>query len=305
MANGTTIGFIGLGVMGAGMATNLVRRGFQIAVYNRSPEKAESLVALGAKSARDAAEAARGAEAVFLSLPATRDVEEVLFGVQGIAPHLNPGAVVIDTSTIDPVATRDFARRLAASGAELLDCPVSGGQKGAADGTLSCMVGGKAEVVERCRPWLEAVATTIVHVGDSGAGQVCKACNQMCVAITMQGAAEAMALAKAMGVDPYRVREALLGGAAKSVVLERHTKKLLDGDFSPGFRTVLMAKDLGIALEASRTQMAFAPAASLVEQMLRALIASGRGEDDWCSLGALIQSLSGVQGENADRSRHD
>jgi 2-hydroxy-3-oxopropionate reductase len=127
MANCTTIGFIGLGVMGAGMAANLVKRGFPITVYNRSPEKAESLVALGAKSARNAAEVARGAGAVFLSLPATRDVEEVLFGAQGIAPHLNHGAVVIDTSTIDPAATRDFARRLAASGAELLDCPVSGG----------------------------------------------------------------------------------------------------------------------------------------------------------------------------------
>jgi 2-hydroxy-3-oxopropionate reductase len=167
------------------------------------------------------------------------------------------------------------------------------------------MVGGKVEAMERCRPLLDAIATTIVHVGDSGAGQVCKACNQMCVAVTMQAAAEAMALAKAMAVDPYRVRDALLGGAAKSVVLERHTKKLLDGDFTPGFRTVLMAKDLGIALEATRGGQVFAPAASLVEQMLRALIASGHGEDDWCSLGAMIQSLSGVQGESADESHHD
>lgn len=290
-----SVAFIGLGVMGAGMAANLAQKGFATTVFNRSAAKAAPLAAAGARVAASAREAVGGAAVVFLCLPATGDVEAVLFGSAGIADSLAAGTVVVDTSTIDPVATRDFAGRLAARGVALLDAPVSGGQKGAADGTLTCMVGGPAEALETARPFLAAMATTIVHVGGSGAGQVAKACNQICVSANLVGASEAMALAMKMGVDPARVREALLGGAARSVVLERHVQKLLDRDFRPGFRTALITKDLAIAAKALNDAQVFAPVAAAVLQVLKGLGASGRQDDDWCSVGDLIQQLSAVE----------
>lgn len=290
-----SVAFIGLGVMGAGMAANLARKGFETTVFNRSAAKADPVVALGARRADSARAAVAGARVVFLCLPATSDVEGVLFGPAGIAECLAAGTVVVDTSTIDPVATRLFARRLADRGIMMLDAPVSGGQKGAADGTLTCMVGGSAEALAIARPFLAAMATTIVHTGDSGAGQVTKACNQICVSANLAGASEAMALAMKMGVDPARVREALLGGAARSVALERHVQKLLDRDFRPGFRTTLIAKDLAIAAKALNDAGVFAPVSAAVLQVIKALAASGRQDDDWCSVGALVQQLSGVQ----------
>lgn len=288
------IAFVGLGVMGGGMAANLARKGFDLAVFSRTAARAAPVTALGATLAASAAAAARGADVVFLCLPATEDVAAVLFGESGIAVALTPGAVVIDTSTIDPVATRAFAARLADGGIAMLDCPVSGGQKGAADGTLSCMVGGPAEVLARVRPCLEAIATTIVHIGDAGAGQVAKACNQICVAATMLGASEAVALARAMGVDPKRVREALLGGAAKSAVLERHALRLIARDFVPGFRACLMEKDLRIAVAAMTGSRVYAPVSAGILQLLGALVQTGRGDADWGAVGALVQELSGL-----------
>lgn len=293
------VAFIGLGVMGGGMAANLARKGFPLAVFNRTPTKAAPVVALGATLAGSATAAARGADVVFLCLPATEDVAAVLFGDGGIAAVLRPGAVVIDTSTIDPVATREFAARLAAQDIAMLDSPVSGGQKGAADGTLSCMVGGPADVLARVRPCLAAIATTIVHIGDNGAGQVAKACNQICVATNMLGVAEAVALALRMGVDPRRVREALLGGAAKSTVLERHALRLIDRDFTPGFRAALMEKDIRIAVEAMSRTRVYAPVSADIHQLLKALLQTGRADLDWGAVGALIQELSGVGAEKA------
>ncbi|WP_210208650.1 NAD(P)-dependent oxidoreductase [Rhodoplanes roseus] len=288
------IAFIGLGVMGGGMAANLARKGFALTVFSRTPAKAAPVIALGATLAGSAAAAAREADVVFLCLPATEDVAAVLFGDGGIAAVMAPGSVVVDTSTIDPVATREFAARLSAGGIAMLDCPVSGGQKGAADGTLSCMVGGPADVLERVRPCLDAIATTVVHIGDAGAGQVAKACNQVCVAANMLGAAEAVALALRMGVDPKRVREALLGGAARSTVLERHTLRLIERDFTPGFRARLMEKDLRIAVEAMTRTGVYAPVSAGIHQLLNALLQTGRADADWGAVGALIQELSGV-----------
>ncbi len=289
------VAFIGLGVMGAGMAANLARKGFDTTVFNRSAVRAEPVVAAGARLAASAREAVEGAEVVFLCLPATGDVETVLFGPGGIAAVLAAGTVVVDTSTIDPVATRDFAARLGRRGVMILDAPVSGGQKGAVDGTLTCMVGGPEEALALARPFLAAMATTIVHVGGHGAGQVAKACNQICVSANLVGASEAMALAMKMDVDPARVREALLGGAARSTVLERHVQKLLDRDFRPGFRTALIAKDLTIAAKALNDAEVFAPVSAVVLQVLKGLAASGRQEDDWCSVGDFIQQLSAVE----------
>jgi 2-hydroxy-3-oxopropionate reductase len=291
------VAFIGLGVMGAGMAANLARKGFDTTVFNRSAAKAEPVVAAGARLAPSARDAVEGAGVVFLCLPATGDVEAVLFGPAGIAARLAAGTVVVDTSTIDPVATRGYSERLAAHGVMMLDAPVSGGQKGAADGTLTCMVGGPDEAMALARTFLAAMATTIVHIGGSGAGQVAKACNQICVSANLVGASEAMALAMKMGVDPARVREALLGGAARSAVLERHVQKLLDCDFRPGFRTALIAKDLSIAAKALDDARVFAPVSAVVLQVIKALAASGRQDDDWCSVGDLVQQLSAVPQE--------
>jgi 2-hydroxy-3-oxopropionate reductase len=287
------VAFIGLGVMGAGMATNIVRKGFPTRVYNRSAIKAAPLVNAGATAAKSAVDAALDAEVVVLSLPATKDVEEVLFGVEGIEAAMLPEAVVVDTSTIDALAARRMAERLSLSGHHLLDAPVSGGQKGAADGTLSCMVGGAEDALQRARPVIEAFATTVVHVGESGAGQVTKACNQICVAASMAAVAETVALCRAMNVDAYRVRDALLGGAARSTVVERHMKRLLDGDVAPGFRSVLMEKDIGIALDTLRGLRVASPVTAVLDGLLHALVASGRGEEGWCSLGHLLQEWSG------------
>jgi 2-hydroxy-3-oxopropionate reductase len=295
------VAFIGLGVMGAGMAANLARKGFDTTVFNRSAAKAQPVVEAGARLAASAREAAEGAAVVVLCLPATGDVEAVLFGEEGIARHLAAGTVLVDTSTIDPVATRGFAGRLAGAGVLMLDAPVSGGQKGAVDGTLTCMVGGPEEALALARPYLAAMATTIVHIGASGAGQVAKACNQICVSANLVGASEAMALAMKMGVDPARVREALLGGAARSVVLERHVQKLLDRDFRPGFRTALIAKDLAIAAKALNDAGVFAPVSAAVLQVIKALAASGRQDDDWCAVGDLVQQLSAVAQPDGSR----
>lgn len=293
MSAGISIAFIGLGVMGAGMAGNLVRKGFPTAVFNRSAVKMQPLVAAGAVGAGSAKEAVDGADIVVVSLPATRDVEDVLFGERGIEGSMKPGTVVVDTSTIDALAARRMAERLAASGRFMLDAPVSGGQKGAADGTLSCMVGGDAGAIERAWPVLAAFASTIIHAGESGAGQVTKACNQICVAASMAAVAESVALCRAMGVNPYQVREALMGGAARSVVVERHMKRLLDGDLAPGFRSVLMEKDIAIALNAMRGLRVASPVTAVLDQLLHALVSSGRAEQDWASLGLLVQEWSG------------
>jgi 2-hydroxy-3-oxopropionate reductase len=298
MSDSLSVACIGLGVMGAGIASNIVRGGFPTRVYNRSPKKAVPLAALGAVVASSVGEAVSGADVVVLSLPATRDVEALLFGDLGIAAAMAPGAVVIDTSTIDAVAARDLAGRLASSGKHMLDAPVSGGHKGAVEGTLSCMIGGADEAVARARPVIEAFAKTIVHVGASGAGQVTKACNQICVAASMAAVAESVALCRTMEVDAYRVREALLGGAARSTVVEKHMHRLLNGDTKPGFRAVLMEKDIAIALDTLRSLRVASPVTAVLDQLMHSLVVSGRGEEDWCSLGHLIQDWSNT---HADR----
>lgn len=288
------IGFIGLGVMGSGMAANLVRKGHDVVVHNRSPAGMAPLVALGAKPAATLADMPADLEAVVLSLPATDDVRTVLLGPGGLAGRLRPGAVIIDTSTIDAAATRDIATALAGHSIDFLDAPVSGGQTGAVDGTLSCMVGGSEAALARCRPVFDAFATTLVHVGDVGAGQITKACNQICVAAAMMGAAEALALAVSMGVDPARVRAALLGGTAKSVVMERHVKKLLDGDLKPGFRATLMEKDLGIATTTLAASGVHAPVTGIARQTLAELVATGGADGDWIAVALLVQEKSGL-----------
>ena len=295
IAKGAPVGFIGLGTMGAAMARNLVKAGFRVTVHNRSRGKVEELVREGAADGGSPAGVAKASQVVMLCVPDTVDVERVLFGKDGVICELQRDAVVIDCSTISAAATVEFARKIEAEGAHLLDSPVSGGPKGAQDGTLTCMIGGDSAVVERCMPVFRAIGKTFTHVGASGAGQACKSCNQMLIVGTLMAMSEALALAKKMGIDPYKVREALLGGAAQSFVLQNHGKRLLDGTLEPGFRANLMLKDIKLAQGAGRDAGAFMPVTALGLQMFSALCATGREGLDLAALGLLFEELSGIK----------
>ncbi len=295
IAKGAPVGFIGLGMMGAAMARNLMKAGFRVTVHNRSRGKVEELVREGAADGGSPAGVAKASEVVMLCVPDTPDVERVLFGNDGVIRELQRNAVVIDCSTISATATVEFARKIEAQGAHLLDSPVSGGPKGAQDGTLSCMIGGDAGVVERCMPVFQAIGKTFTHVGASGAGQACKSCNQLLIVGTLMAMSEAFALAKKMGIDPYKVREALLGGSAQSFVLQNHGKRLLDGTLEPGFRANLMLKDIKLAQGAGRDAGAFMPVTALGLQMFNALCATGREGLDLSALGLLFEELSGIK----------
>lgn len=288
------IGLIGPGVMGAGIAANLLKNGFALTVYARTPAKVQALFDAGARQAATVADAVKGQDAVILSAPKTEDVEAMLFGAGGIASALDKGAVVIDTSTISATATREFAQRLAAQGNTLLDAPISGGQKGAIDGTLTCMVGGTQEAFDRCLPVLQGFAKTITLIGDSGAGQVCKACNQINVIASMLAACEMVALCKKCGIDPAKVRSALLGGSAKSAVLENHTLRVINETFTPGFRADLLLKDLRLALELEQSQGIFAPMTSAAQPIFEDMVAQGMGDLDWSAVALLVQERSGL-----------
>ncbi len=288
------IAFIGLGVMGAAMAANLRRAGYGLAVHSRRRASAATLEAAGAAWAATPAEAARGAAAICLCLPDAPDVEAVLFGPGGVAAAAGAGTLVVDFSTIAASAAAGFAARLeAGGGAAWLDSPVSGGPAGARDGTLTCMVGGSAAAFAAARPLLGAVGRTITHLGPAGAGQVCKSANQLLVATAIQAVAEALALGRKAGLDPAVMRQALLGGSARSFVLENHGQRMIDGVTQPGFRAELMRKDTRLAAAAVRDHGVFAPATALAAQMMEALVNSGRGAQDCATLGALVDDLSG------------
>lgn len=287
---GSRVGFVGLGAMGSGMAACLLRRGWRVRVFARRPEAARALLEAGAQEAASPASLASSCRLVFLSLPDAAAVEEVLFaGASPLADALVSGSCVVDTSTIAASSAQRFGERLGDRGCFLLDAPVSGGQQGAQDGTLACMVGGDAAVLEACREALGAFCKTVTHVGPLGAGQTVKACNQVAVAGALLGVADALALARAQGLDLHRVRDVLLGGTARSVPLEKHAPRIIDGQFAPGFRARLMRKDLRVALETARDHHAALPAASLAEQLLDQLCEAGRGDWDWSALALQAQ----------------
>lgn len=291
----TPVGFVGLGIMGKSMAHNILKAGFGLTVYNRTAAKAEELAGEGATVAASPAEVARAADIVVVCVSDTPDVEAVLFGDGGIVEGAHDGLVVIDCSTIAATATREFAARLGAHGVEMVDSPVSGGAKGAVDGTLSCMIGGDAATVERCMPVFEAMGKTFVHIGPVGAGQAAKACNQLIICATMMGVSEAIALCKKNGVDPMKVRDALLGGAARSFVLEKHGERIIAEALEPGFRARLMLKDIKLALTVGRDSGVFMPTTALATQMLTALCETGRADMDSAAIGLLFQELSGAR----------
>ena len=289
----TSIGFVGLGVMGSGMAQSLLRKGFRLSAHSRNPASASALVELGA-SLDTLAEVAQRARIILLSLPETIDVEAVLLGPGGLADGLPPGSCVIDTSTISPDGARRFASVLASKGVAFLDAPVSGGQEAAIRGTLSCMVGGPRQAFEACESVFAAISSRCVHVGEVGSGQITKACNQIAVAASLLGVAEALALAARHHVDLETVRTVLLGGAARSFSLEKHGERIINGAFEPGFRAALMRKDLRLALDSGRQNGNFMPVTATATQLLDVLCNQGGADLDWSALGRLIAELSGA-----------
>ncbi len=295
MTEPTTVGFIGLGIMGRPMALNLLRAGFPLVVHSRSRGPVEEVVAAGATRALSPSATASAALVVVTMLPDTPDVELVLLGEEGVAGGAREGALVIDMSTIDPLAARRIGETLAARGVAFLDAPVSGGEKGAVEATLSIMVGGPPEAFERALPLLRAMGERIVHVGPSGAGQIAKACNQLVVAATIEAVAEALVLAAKAGVDPAKVREALLGGFAGSKILEVHGRRMLEGDFKPGFRARLHRKDARIVLDTARQLGASLPAFEPVAGALERLVAEGGGDLDHSALVTLLERSSGAE----------
>jgi 2-hydroxy-3-oxopropionate reductase len=259
--------------MGLPMARNLLKAGYAVCALNRSPGKVQTLVSEGATTAATAAAVAASCDVVILMLPDTPDVESVVFGKDGVAAGIRSGAALIDMSTIDPAMSRRVAKELSAKGAGVLDAPVSGGEKGAIEATLSIMIGGDQATFDRVLPILQALGKNITRVGEAGAGQVTKACNQLIVAVTIEAVAEALALAKASGVDPALVRSALLGGFAQSKILEVHGERMLNENFTPGFKAKLHKKDLEIVIAAEKAANLTLPAAELMRERMGELAA--------------------------------
>ena len=290
------IGFIGLGLMGKPMALNLRKKGFDVVVHSRSRGPVDALVAAGATAANSPAEVAQAARVVITMLPDGPDVEKVLEGANGVFGAMQKGTVVVDSSTISPAIARRLAARARELGAALLDAPVSGGEIGAIDGTLTFMVGGDAAALESVREILGAMGKPerIVHVGESGAGQICKVCNQIVLGGTMSVVAEAIALSRKAGVDPMKVRAALMGGFAQSRVLEVHGERMITGNWKPGFKAKLFKKDFGIAMNTLGEYGVPAHASAVVNQNVNAQLAAGEGEEDYSGIAKVIFKLANL-----------
>jgi 2-hydroxy-3-oxopropionate reductase len=296
MAEREVVGFIGLGLMGRPMAINLIEAGYTLVVHSRSRGPVEALARAGARVAGGPSDVAREATVVITMVPDASDVELVLSGPNGVFEGVRPGTVLIDMSSISPVVARRLAAEAASHGATLLDAPVSGGEIGAVEGTLSIMVGGDAAALERVRPILNAMGNPerVVHIGESGAGQICKVCNQMAIGGTLAVVSELMALATKAGVDPARVREALMGGFAASRVLEVHGERILTKNFKPGFRAGLYNKDMGIAMETARLHQVPVPVSAVVAQLVGATVAAGWADDDYSKLARVLFDMAGL-----------
>jgi 2-hydroxy-3-oxopropionate reductase len=291
-----TIGFIGLGLMGRPMAKNLLKAGHSLVVHSRSEGPVAELVAAGAEGAASPADVARRAARIITMVPDSPDVELVLEGPNGVFSAIQKGTIVIDMSSIAPGAAKRLASKAQALGAAMLDAPVSGGDIGAAAGTLSIMVGGDARAFATVKPILDVMGNPdkVVHIGESGAGQLCKLCNQMVIGGTLVAVAEALALARKAGVDAGRVREALLGGFAASRVLEVHGERALKGTYKPGFKTHLYAKDMRNVIATLAEHNTPAPVAAIVQQLLHATMAAGHGEADNSVMAQTVFGLAGL-----------
>jgi 3-hydroxyisobutyrate dehydrogenase len=288
------VGFCGMGTMGAAMAANVRRAGFELSVWNRTPGRAELPLAEGATEAANPAAVAAASDIIVICVSDTPDVETVLFGDDGIASGAGPGTLVIDCSTIAPGATREFAERLAESQVALIDAPVSGGSEGAVKGTLTIMVGGDEADVERARPVLDAMGASITHMGPIGAGQATKAVNQVILSGVYLGVAEGMVLALKSGLDAEKVVAALAGGAAGSWVLQNRSGRMIEDEYPLGFKIALHLKDITIALGMAREAGAALPVTAMASQIESGLVAKGHGDDDVSALARAIREWSGL-----------
>src|SRR6266496_1004846 len=290
-----TIGFIGLGIMGKPMAHNLLKAGFPVIVHNRHQEVTNELVTAGAMAGALPRDIAASCNVLITMLPDSPQVEEVLIGANGVIEGAPAGLIVIDMSTISPIVTRMLADRLAAHGITMLDAPVSGGDKGAIAGTLSIMVGGEEATFQRCLPIFQALGKTVVHVGESGAGQVVKACNQIVVALVIEAVSEALVLGSKAGVDPAKILQVLNGGLAANRVIELRGASMLAHDFAPGGRIKTHHKDLGIILALGRMYGVSLPVTAQVDQMFASLVTKGRGDLDHTALLTYLEDLADHQ----------
>lgn len=288
-----SVGFVGLGIMGHAMAANLIAAGIDIAVWNRTTSRADDLVADGASLLSSAAEIASTCDIVMLCVSDTPDVEAVVFGQDGVAAELRPAGLIIDHSTISPEATTRFAAAINERGGHWLDAPISGGSEGAVNGTLSIMVGGEAAQLERAMPYLEAVGSTITHVGPAGSGQLVKAVNQILVVVNQLAVSEALLLASAGGLELGTVLKAVEGGAAGSWMLSHRGPQMISRDWRPGFTIDLQQKDLRLVLEAADNLGVPVPGTALVFQLYRALQERGLGAEGNHALVKALEALSG------------
>ena len=288
------IGFIGLGLMGKPMARNLMKSGFDLIVHNRSRAAVDQLVSEGANPADSPREAAASADVVITMLPEDSHVTEVVSAADGVIESIRPDAVLVDMSTISPTTARKLADIVAARGAHMLDAPVSGGVEAAADGNLTIMVGGKAEIFERVLPVFEKLGGNINHIGDHGAGQVTKAANQIIVGMTLQAVAEALIFAKKSGADPARVRRAIMGGYAQSRVLELHGQRMLERNFQPGGKIRSHCKDINIVLAVAREMDICLPGTAMVSQLFNAVVAHDGADWDHSAIVTVLESMSDI-----------
>jgi len=292
---GKRIGFIGLGIMGKPMALNLLKAGHALTVHNRSRASVQELVAAGAADGKSSKGVAEKSEIVITMLPDSPDVELVALGPDGVLEGAKPGTILIDMSTISPQVSQKVAAEAAQKGVEMLDAPVSGGDVGAKQGTLSIMVGGKQEVFDRCLEVFEAMGKSIVRVGEIGAGGAVKLANQVIVAGTIQAVAEGLVLGAKAGVDPELMVKAISGGLARCGILEVRAPRVLDGIFDPGFMVKLHLKDLGLALTAGKALNVPLPTTAYINEMFKALVAQGKGDKDHSSLIQIVEQMAGAE----------
>ena len=289
------LGFIGLGIMGKPMVRNLLKAGYDVHVYSIIDSDIAEVVQDGATGQASSLDVAKAADVIITMVPNTPQVEEVLFGETGVAAALGEGKVVIDMSTISSLATREFAKSIKALGAQVLDAPVSGGDKGAKGGTLSIMVGGDAHVFEQCKPILDVLGSRVTHVGDNGAGPVVKSCNQVLAAATMAALGESLVMGAKAGVNPAKIVEVLSAGYARCGALDIRGSLLLERNFDPGFMTRLQYKDLNLAMELATGIDAPMPVASLVRELYKTCIAQGLGNEDHSNVIKVFENMAGIE----------
>ena len=286
------IGFVGLGIMGKPMAGHLIKAGHEVSVYDLNSAPVQELSSKGASACKSNKEVAQKSEIIFIIVQDTPDVEAVLFGKDGLVEGLKPSSIVVDMSSISPIATKEFAKKLADMKVKMLDAPVSGGQVGAENATLSIMVGGETEVFEKIKPYFQLMGKNIVHVGGNGDGQTCKVANQIVVALNIEAVSEALLFASKAGADPVKVRAALMGGFAHSRILELHGEKMLNRTFKPGFRIRLHQKDLNLALQSARSMGVSLPNTATAQELFNAVAAQGGIDLDHSAMVLALENLA-------------